>query len=239
MVQRQHVVFVFGTLKRKEPNHRVMDDIKATFIGTGRTALKQRLSLDERYGIPYLFMPTEKEEGHHVHGEVYLCDDAAMAFLDHFEGVPKMYEREQVSVLLEAPVTLREPSRLRMETGGVVNMCDGAAVDSLRQVLRDEEGLTDTIDLIDTLEQRMKAAQQPTHDASRDSESSPTPTPTPCITPPPMETGPATVTLLLRIVANVYVCSRLNPQRGVIEKQEMIACYHDDGSYVKPDERRG
>ena len=79
--QQQHVVFVFGTLKRKEPNHRVMDDIKATFIGTGRTALRQRLSLDERYGIPYLFMPTEAEEGHHVHGEVYLCDDAAVAFL--------------------------------------------------------------------------------------------------------------------------------------------------------------
>ena len=157
--------------------------------------------------------------------------------------------------MLEAPVTLREPSRLRMETGGLVDMCDGAAVDSLRQVLRDEEGLTDTIDLIDTLEQRMKVAQQPTYDASCDSESSPLPTPTPCVTPPPMETGPATVTLVLRIVANTYVCSRvrirrqtsvcvcvcvqLNPQRGVIEKQEMIACYHDDGSYVKPDERRG
>ena len=120
-----------------------------------------------------------------------------------------MYEREQVSVLLEAPVTLREPSRLRTETGGLVDMCDGAAVDSLRQALRDEEGLTDTIDLLDTLEQRMKVAQQPTYDASCDSESSPRPTPTPCITPPPMDTGPATVTLLLRIVANVYVCSRV------------------------------
>ena len=52
-----HRVFVYGTLKRGEPNHRVIQsnpDGYAKFLGLGKTVKKYPLVIATKYNIPFL-----------------------------------------------------------------------------------------------------------------------------------------------------------------------------------------
>ncbi|RNA39992.1 hypothetical protein BpHYR1_032920 [Brachionus plicatilis] len=77
--------FFYGTLKRNEPNHNQLKDLKVTFLSEAITVDKYPLIIASDYNIPFLL--NKKGYGKHVHGELYLIDDEAKKFLDEFEGV--------------------------------------------------------------------------------------------------------------------------------------------------------
>ncbi|XP_053311299.1 gamma-glutamylaminecyclotransferase [Spea bombifrons] len=87
-------IFVYGTLKKGQPNYHIMTDGKrgkAVFKGTGKTAEKYPLVIAEKANIPFLL--NVPGMGHHIAGEIYSVDDQLLKFLDEFESCPDMYQR--------------------------------------------------------------------------------------------------------------------------------------------------
>ncbi|XP_059577086.1 gamma-glutamylaminecyclotransferase isoform X1 [Alligator mississippiensis] len=98
-VGRMARVFVYGTLKKGQPNYQRMINGThgiAKFQGRGHTVEKYPLVIAGKYNIPYLLnMPGT---GRHVAGEIYTVDDQMLQFLDEFEGCPDMYQRTPVRI---------------------------------------------------------------------------------------------------------------------------------------------
>lgn len=87
-------VFVYGTLKKGEPNHHWLTDAtngRARFIAQGRTTERYPLIIATRYNIPFLLDVPGK--GHFVVGEIYEIDDRMLGRLDVLEDYPKLYDR--------------------------------------------------------------------------------------------------------------------------------------------------
>ncbi|XP_030636470.1 gamma-glutamylaminecyclotransferase B-like [Chanos chanos] len=92
-------IFVYGTLKRGQPNYYRMLDAangKAEYCGRARTVEKYPLVIAGRYNIPFLL--NEPGEGQRVHGEIYSVDDQMLSFLDRFESCPTIYQRTNVKL---------------------------------------------------------------------------------------------------------------------------------------------
>ncbi|XP_075988294.1 putative gamma-glutamylcyclotransferase CG2811 isoform X2 [Anticarsia gemmatalis] len=90
-----HKVFVYGTLKRNEPNHHWLTNKEngvSNFVGDGVTASKYPLIIATRYNIPFLLY--SPGEGHYVKGDVYEVDDKMLSKLDILEDHPNYYIRE-------------------------------------------------------------------------------------------------------------------------------------------------
>lgn len=55
---KKHYVFVYGTLKRNQPNHHLLEKAiaagNAKFVGSGKTAHKFPLVIATRYNIPFM-----------------------------------------------------------------------------------------------------------------------------------------------------------------------------------------
>ncbi len=66
----RHLVFVYGTLKKGEPNHHWITEEekygKASFVAEGTTEQKYPLVVASRFNIPYLLDSPGK--GEHVRG---------------------------------------------------------------------------------------------------------------------------------------------------------------------------
>nr|XP_037277603.1 putative gamma-glutamylcyclotransferase CG2811 [Rhipicephalus microplus] len=96
-----HCVFVYGTLKSGETNHRILTDPAnghSTFLGEAKTLKKWPLVLVSPYEIPCL-LPCEGL-GHEVRGEVYQVDDRMLEVLDRLESHPDYYVRSQEDILM-------------------------------------------------------------------------------------------------------------------------------------------
>uniref|UniRef100_A0A8D1KCP5 Gamma-glutamylaminecyclotransferase n=1 Tax=Sus scrofa TaxID=9823 RepID=A0A8D1KCP5_PIG len=97
-------VFVYGTLKTGQPNHRVLLDGahgRATLRGRARTLEPYPLVIAGEHNIPWLLqLPGH---GRCVAGEVYAVDEQMLRFLDEFEGCPDMYQRTRLTVAVEGP----------------------------------------------------------------------------------------------------------------------------------------
>ncbi|KAK7794289.1 hypothetical protein R5R35_014573 [Gryllus longicercus] len=92
-------VFVYGTLKRNEPNHTWMEDKAfgySQYICNGVTVEKYPLVIATRYNIPFLL--DVPGEGHNVTGEVYEIDSPKLQHLDVLERHPDYYVREMIEV---------------------------------------------------------------------------------------------------------------------------------------------
>lgn len=105
--RNKFLVFVYGTLKRKEPNHHVIDPEKhvcpettgvSRFIGPGRTEQLFPLVIGTRFNIPFLL--DRQGLGHCILGEVYEVDDKVLQKLDKLEDYPSFYDREVQTVRL-------------------------------------------------------------------------------------------------------------------------------------------
>ncbi|KAH8416132.1 hypothetical protein KR222_008877 [Zaprionus bogoriensis] len=99
MSQSLRRVFVYGTLKRGEPNHHWLTSKEngvSRFVSAGETALKFPLVIGTRYNIPFLL--DKPGVGHHVQGEIYEVDDSMFARLDVLEEYPDYYDREQQAI---------------------------------------------------------------------------------------------------------------------------------------------
>lgn len=92
-------VFVYGTLKKGQPNYfRMFNDTNRTaeFLGSALTTEKYPLVIAGKYNIPFLL--NIPDQGKRVYGEIYKVDDEMLKFLDAFESVPTMYQRTVVKL---------------------------------------------------------------------------------------------------------------------------------------------
>jgi gamma-glutamylaminecyclotransferase len=95
------LLFVYGTLKRGCSNHREIAGQE--FVGEARTT--PGFGLVDLGGYPAIVPRPENRDG--VAGEVWSVDPAALARLDHFEGVHEgLYRR--ATVMLQPPFADRE-----------------------------------------------------------------------------------------------------------------------------------
>lgn len=74
-------IFVYGTLKKKYHNNRLLGN--STFVGEG--TVKGTLHVT---GLPYL-----RPGNTHVHGEIYEVNEQTLGTLDSLEGHPNWYKR--------------------------------------------------------------------------------------------------------------------------------------------------
>ncbi|XP_006195258.1 gamma-glutamylaminecyclotransferase [Camelus ferus] len=95
-------VFVYGTLKTGQPNHKVLLDGahgRAALRGRGRTVQPYPLVIAGEHNIPRLLNLPGR--GNRVAGEIYTVDEQMLHFLDEFEGCPDMYQRTLVTIAVE------------------------------------------------------------------------------------------------------------------------------------------
>uniref|UniRef100_A0A7E4ZUD9 Gamma-glutamylcyclotransferase family protein n=1 Tax=Panagrellus redivivus TaxID=6233 RepID=A0A7E4ZUD9_PANRE len=81
-------VFVYGTLKKGEPNHEFMTDPatgKLWFIDNATTVDKFVMFVSSPRNIPFIVNSEEKNEGYQIKGELYEVDDQKLAILDDIE----------------------------------------------------------------------------------------------------------------------------------------------------------
>lgn len=81
----ERLVFVYGTLKRGQPNHHLLASCR--FLGKAALA---GLQLHDLGPFP-MAIPGEGT----IHGEVYGVPAAALPALDRLEGVPRLYARRR------------------------------------------------------------------------------------------------------------------------------------------------
>ncbi|CAH1772779.1 unnamed protein product [Owenia fusiformis] len=85
-ISKMQRIFVYGTLKKGQPNHKFIADAEngsCIFIGTGRTVDKWPLVIASKYNIPFLL--DNKGHGKRVTGEVYSVNPQLKAILDKLE----------------------------------------------------------------------------------------------------------------------------------------------------------
>lgn len=95
-----HRVFVYGTLKRGQPNHHIITNREefgySSFVTTGQTVEQFPLILGTRFNIPFLIAAPGK--GKYVSGEIYNVDERMFAKLDELEDYPNLYDRMEVNI---------------------------------------------------------------------------------------------------------------------------------------------
>lgn len=92
-------IFVYGTLKKGQPNHyRMLDSAngKAHFLASACTTQKYPLVIAGKYNVPFLLDVPGR--GHRIQGEIYKVDERMLTFLDDFETVPTLYQRALVEL---------------------------------------------------------------------------------------------------------------------------------------------
>lgn len=87
------LVFVYGTLRRGLPHHGLL--ASARYLGPARTKSPYALYVAD---FPRV-VPNEAVSL--IHGELYLVDNYTLALLDDLEDHPFVYERRQVSVIMD------------------------------------------------------------------------------------------------------------------------------------------
>ncbi|KAL0204333.1 hypothetical protein M9458_002351 [Cirrhinus mrigala] len=93
------LVFMYGTLKKGQPNYFRIEDTdngQAKFIAHARSVEKYPLVIDTEYNIPFLL--NVPGTGQRVYGEIYRVDQKMLKFLDDFEGCPEWYKRIKIQL---------------------------------------------------------------------------------------------------------------------------------------------
>jgi gamma-glutamylaminecyclotransferase len=96
MSETMHRVFVYGTLKRGFPNHRLLAEER--FLGNVRTCEPYPLVVQGPWYTPAMI--PEAGQGHQVVGELWEVSEAKLANLDELEGLgkPTGYLRELIHI---------------------------------------------------------------------------------------------------------------------------------------------
>ncbi|XP_038049457.1 gamma-glutamylaminecyclotransferase-like isoform X1 [Patiria miniata] len=95
-----HRLFVYGTLKRGQPNAEQFGPKNgvANYIGQARTVQKWPLVIASQCNIPYLL--DREGIGNNIIGEIYEVDDKMLQHCDVFESCPQYYQRTTIQVQL-------------------------------------------------------------------------------------------------------------------------------------------
>lgn len=112
---KQHLVFVYGTLRQGHSNHQLMGDAQCHGVGCTR----DRYAMYIVSGYPYV---TSTEARYPIVGELYAVDDAMLEKLDKVEGHPRYYVRREVAVDVggveyRAWMYVRDPHGILLPTG--------------------------------------------------------------------------------------------------------------------------
>lgn len=83
-------MFVYGSLKRGYPNHRLLE---SCMISCKQATIKGTL-YDIKLGFPAL----QLKGNYTIKGELAQIDERVLPYFDHFEGVPRFYQREETDV---------------------------------------------------------------------------------------------------------------------------------------------
>ena len=86
------ILFVYGTLKRGQRNHRLLTGQE--FVAPARTLPHYRLYDTGSYPC----LVEDANNGVAVGGEVYRVDESLLPRLDELEGAPKLFRRAQIAV---------------------------------------------------------------------------------------------------------------------------------------------
>ncbi len=89
----QHLVFVYGTLKKGFGNHRLL--ASAELLGAAQTV--ERFAMYST-GVPIV---VKEESVSPIFGELYRVDEETLVCLDSLEGHPDWYRREEVEVIVD------------------------------------------------------------------------------------------------------------------------------------------
>jgi gamma-glutamylcyclotransferase (GGCT)/AIG2-like uncharacterized protein YtfP len=87
-------VFVYGTLRDREPNHYILAEAGAKVIGYTRITGYIMLHLGAYPGV----VKAPPTGGWQIFGEVYDVDDATLLRMDQLEGHPNFYTRIEVDL---------------------------------------------------------------------------------------------------------------------------------------------
>ena len=101
-------VFVYGTLRKNEPNSEAMQG--TDFLGIATTCEKYPLVIASPFNIPFILnLPGI---GHRVMGEIYDVTPEKLQELDKFENVPVLYDRLSIEVeMIEYDVSSAEKNQ--------------------------------------------------------------------------------------------------------------------------------
>ena len=115
MMEQQHLIFVFGTLRQTQSNHQLLGN--AYCYGAGHTRDKYAMYITS--GYPYV---TSNEARYPIVGELYAIDDATLDKLDKMEGHPHYFIRREIIVDVgraeyTAWMYFRDPQGALMPTG--------------------------------------------------------------------------------------------------------------------------
>lgn len=96
-------VFVYGTLKKGQPNHHILDSPGCYFIGEASLPTDQweMYNLGAYPAITMATGPCEK-----IRGEVYEVDEKTFNKLDWLEGYPDLYDRAWEVIEYDSPKEL-------------------------------------------------------------------------------------------------------------------------------------
>lgn len=89
-------VFVYGTLKRGEPNHGLLGD--GQFVGEAMTVDRFHLYDTGWYPAMVTLDPENDNDSVQVCGELYKVTPETLKNLDRLEGVPFLFKRVQVTL---------------------------------------------------------------------------------------------------------------------------------------------
>ncbi|KAL1282837.1 hypothetical protein QQF64_001640 [Cirrhinus molitorella] len=93
------LVFMYGTLKKNQPNYfRMLDPAngRAEFLARAQTVEKYPLVIGTENNIPFLL--NVPGTGQRVQGEIYRVDQKMLEFLDKFEECPEWYKRIKIQL---------------------------------------------------------------------------------------------------------------------------------------------
>lgn len=88
-------IFIYGTLKRGQPNQHWLTNVAngyAKFLCVAQSIVPMPLIIASRFNIPFL-LPFAGH-GHRVKGEIYEIDEKMLSKLDVLEDYPTLYNRE-------------------------------------------------------------------------------------------------------------------------------------------------
>jgi gamma-glutamylaminecyclotransferase len=114
-MKKHHLVFVYGTLRQAQSNHKLLGE--ANCYGTGSTRDKYAMYIAGSF--PYVI---STEARYPIVGELYAVDDDTLTKLDKMEGHPRYYTRREIAVDVEgieylAWMYFRDPHGTLMPTG--------------------------------------------------------------------------------------------------------------------------
>ena len=95
--------FVYGTLKKNQSNHWLINEVRGKFVSKCKTVYKHPMY---QLNQPFPYLDDVQDKGHVIQGELYEIHKKFEDRLDDFEGVPDLYKKGLIKVILNDKVEI-------------------------------------------------------------------------------------------------------------------------------------